>query len=151
MNDSLNSVTLIGRIGSNPEIINTKTGKTLLNLSVVTTQTYKRQKEGTTEGSIPEFEYIDNNSWHRVKLWGKLAQLASKRLKKGDKIYIQGSLNYTTWTDKDEIEHHSTEILCADFKLLERTGKNTANLIQDNDLAIENEFNNYETFVNDQI
>ena len=150
MNDSLNSVALIGRLGANPEIINTKTGKTLLNLSVVTTQTYKKQKEGTGEGEKAEFEYVDNNSWHRVKLWGKLAQLASKRLKKGDKIYIQGSLNYTTWTDKDEIEHNSIEILSADFKLLERSGKNTANLIQDNDLAIENDFNSYETFVNEQ-
>jgi single-strand DNA-binding protein len=98
---SLNKVTLIGRLGKDPEVRRTQTGDAITNLSIATSEKYKDKKTG---------QYVENTEWHRVTAFGSLAEIMEKYLHKGQEVYIEGSIHTRKWTDASGVEKYSTDI-----------------------------------------
>lgn len=107
---SLNQVEIIGYVGRDAEARYTAEGAAVVNLSIATKEVWKN-KEG---------ERQESTEWHRVVLFGQPAEFAAEHVKKGALVYVQGRLKTKTWTDKENIERQSTEIMAGDFQLLDR-------------------------------
>lgn len=113
MSRSLNKVTIIGNLGADPEVRSTANGGRVATLSVATSRQWKNaagEKQEKTE-------------WHRVVLWNnakgaKLADLAEKYCHKGDKIYVEGAIEYRSWEDKEGQTRYTTEISAREIILL---------------------------------
>ena len=91
---------LVGRLGHDPELRQTKSGDYLCKLSVATSGQWI-----DSEGSKQE-----KTTWHSVATWKKLAELCNENLKKGDLVFIEGEIIQSTWTDENNKKHTSTEI-----------------------------------------
>jgi len=105
----LNKVTLIGNLGADPEIRHTQEGTTVATINLATSRRWKDKKTG---------EKRDETEWHRVILWGKVAEIAGEYLKKGGKAYIEGRLQTRKWTDKEGVERYTTEVVGENLLLL---------------------------------
>ena len=102
MSGYLNKATLIGNLGRDPEVRTTQTGKQVVTLSVATSESWRDSRSG---------ERVERTEWHRVVVWNEgLGQIAEKYLVKGAKIYLEGKLVTTKWTDNAGVERYSTEI-----------------------------------------
>jgi len=112
----LNKVTLIGNLGADPEVRSTNNGSRVANLSLATS----RQWTG------PAGDKQEKTEWHRVICWNnkgaQLADLAEKYMKKGDKVYIEGRIEYRTWEDRDKQTRYVTEIVAREVILLSPRG-----------------------------
>ena len=98
----LNSVQIIGRVGKEPEIRYTQDNKAIANLNVATSDKYVNKKTG---------EEVESTEWHRVVVFGKLAEVIEKHLKKGDKVYFEGKLKTRKWQGNDGQDRYTTEIV----------------------------------------
>ncbi len=98
----INKVILIGNLGQNPEIRYMSNGNTITNLNIATSEIWKDKKTGINK---------EKTEWHRVILFGKLAEIAAEYLKKGSQVYIEGSLQTRKWQDKSGQEKYITEII----------------------------------------
>ncbi len=117
MSRSLNKVMLIGNLGADPEIRSTAGGTRVATLSIATSRQWNSQSG----------ERQEKTEWHRVVLWSGLADLADKYMKKGDRIYVEGRIEYRTWEDRDGNTRYSTEINAREVVLLSaRTGATDA-------------------------
>jgi len=105
---SVNKVILIGNLGRDPETRYTTSGDAVTNLNIATSETWK-DKAG---------EKQEKTEWHRVVLFGRLAEIAGEYLKKGRSVYIEGRLQTKKYTDKDGVEKYSTEIVGDRMQLL---------------------------------
>ena len=105
---SLNKVMLIGNLGRDPEARFLPDGGAVTNLSIGTTHSWKG-KDGKKN---------EETEWHRVMMFGKLAEIASEYLAKGSLVYIEGRIKTRKWTDKAGIEKYTTEIVCDTMKML---------------------------------
>jgi single-strand DNA-binding protein len=105
---SVNRVILIGNLGKGPEVKYMQSGDAIANLSIATTDTWKDKGD----------EKQERTEWHRVVMFGKLAEIAGEYLKKGSQVYIEGKLQTRKWTDKSDIERYTTEIIADRMKLL---------------------------------
>lgn len=114
---SLNKVTLIGNLGADPEVRSTTNGGRVATLSVATGRQWTDAKG----------EKQEKTQWHRVVLWNNkgssLADVAEKFCKKGDKIYIEGEIEYRSWQDKDGQTKYTTEINARELILLSGKGE----------------------------
>jgi len=112
MSRSLNKVTLIGNLGSDPEIRSTPGGGRVAQFSLATSRTWNDQNGGKQE----------KTEWHRCVVWNskasQLADIVEKYVKKGDKLYIEGRIEYRQWQDKDGQTRYSTEINVRELILL---------------------------------
>src|ERR1700741_1781214 len=108
MNSIRNKVTLIGNLGTNPDVKVLDNNKRVARLSVATNDVYKN-KQG---------EKVTQTTWHNAVAWGPLAQLVEKFLKKGSEVCLEGKLVNKSWTDKEGIKRYSTEILVHGVQLL---------------------------------
>lgn len=106
----INKVILLGNLGADPEIRSLENGTKVATLSIATTEAY-RDKAG---------EWQEQTEWHRIVLWRWLAEKAEK-MKKGSKIYIEGSLRTRSWTDKENITRYTTEIVGDKTLLLDKS------------------------------
>jgi single-strand DNA-binding protein len=101
---SLNKVTLIGNLGNDPEVRSTPGGNRVATLSLATSRSWVDQN-GTKQ---------EKTEWHRCVVWNtkgsQLADIVEKYVKKGDKIYVEGRIEYRQWQDKDNQTRYSTEI-----------------------------------------
>lgn len=105
---SVNRVTLVGNLGKDPETRRMQNGDPVVNLSVATAESWKDKSTG---------ERKEKTEWHRVVIFNPhLAEVAEKYLRKGSKVYLEGSLQTRKWTDKDGGEKYSTEIVLQKFK-----------------------------------
>ena len=104
---------IVGRLGKDPEIRSTNSGKKCGTFSVATSKTWisNGNKEEKTE-------------WHRIVVWEKLADLAEKYLKKGMQIYIEGELQTRQWQDQQGLKHFVTEIIASSMTFLESAKRN---------------------------
>lgn len=103
MSGSLNKVCLIGNLGKDPEIRSTQDGREIANLTVATSETWKDKSTG---------ERKEKTEWHRVVIFTEgLVNIAKSYLKKGTKVYLEGTLQTRKWTDKDGQEKYSTEVV----------------------------------------
>lgn len=105
---SLNKVTLIGSLGRDPEIRYMPNGDAACNLSVATSESWK-DKSG---------EKQERTEWHRISMFGKLAEIAGQYLAKGSSVYLEGKLQTRKWTDKDGVEKYTTEIIADRMQML---------------------------------
>ena len=106
--NSLNKVILIGNLGQDPEARFTPQGTAVCNLSVATNESWKDQNG----------EMQDRTEWHRVVMYGRMAETATEYMKKGQMVYIEGRLNTREWEDKNQIKRRTTEIRCDNFTML---------------------------------
>ncbi len=100
---ALNRVDLIGNLGKDPEVRTTQEGKDIVTLTVATSEKWKDKSTG---------EQKEATEWHRVVIFSQgLATVAKTYLKKGQKVYVSGSLRTQKWTDKNGIDRYTTEII----------------------------------------
>lgn len=105
---SLNKVMLIGSLGRDPEIRYMPNGDAACNLSVATSESWK-DKSG---------EKQERTEWHRISMFGKLAEIAGQYLSKGSSVYLEGKLQTRKWTDKDGVDKYTTEIIADRMQML---------------------------------
>ncbi len=110
---SLNKVTLIGNVGSTPEIEIISKDVKVCKLNLATSESYM-SKEG---------EKVSNTEWHRIILWRSLAELAEKYIRKGSLLYIEGKLKTRHYTDASGNEKYVTEIIADEIILLDKKEK----------------------------
>ncbi len=106
---SLNKVMIIGTLGRDPEVRYTTDGAAIANLSLATTSQWKDKNTG---------EKKEETEWHKVVMYGRLAEIAGEYAKKGKQIYIEGRLKTRKWKDKDGVEKYTTEIVADQMQLL---------------------------------
>lgn len=98
----VNKVILVGHLGQDPEVRYLPSGGAVANLKLATSETWTDKSTG---------EQKENTEWHRVVLFGKLAEIAGEYLRKGAQVYIEGQLRTRTWQDEQNITRYVTEIL----------------------------------------
>lgn len=106
----INKVTLVGHLGSDPEIRHLESGVMVARLSLATNENYK-DKDGNWQKTT---------DWHNVVLWRELAERAEKQLKKGSFVYVEGKISYRKYTDKDNQERYATDIVGNIFRSLDK-------------------------------
>ena len=106
--NSLNKVILIGNLGQDPEARFTPQGTAVCNLSIATNESWKDQNG----------EIQDRTEWHRVVMYGRMAETATEYMKKGQMVYVEGRLNTREWEDQNQIKRRTTEIRCDNFTML---------------------------------
>ena len=108
MAGSVNKVILICNLGRDPEVRFSQDGKKIVNLSIATSESWKDKSSG---------ERREKTEWHRVVVFNNhLADVAEKYLRKGSKVYVEGSLQTRKWTDNAGIEKYSTEVVLQNFR-----------------------------------
>jgi single-strand DNA-binding protein len=105
----INKVILIGNLGADPETRAMPSGTTVANLRVATSESWRDKQTG---------EQQERTEWHRVALFGRLAEVAGEYLRKGSQVYIEGSLRTRKWQDKQGNERYSTEIIGNELQML---------------------------------
>ena len=105
----INKVILVGNLGADPETRAMPSGTTVANLRIATSESWRDKTSG---------EQQERTEWHRVALFGRLAEVASEYLRKGSQVYIEGSLRTRKWQDKQGNERYSTEIVANDLQML---------------------------------
>ena len=108
----INKVILVGNLGSDPEVRYAQNGNAITTISVATSEQWK-DKDGNPQ---------ERTEWHRVKFFGRLAEIAGEYLKKGRQVYIEGSLRTEKYTDKAGIEKYSTDIIANEMQMLGGAG-----------------------------
>lgn len=108
MSGSVNQVTLVGRLGKDPEIKYTQSGDAVANFSIATDETWK-DKSG---------EKQQRTTWHNIVAWQKLAEICGHYLKKGQQIFLQGKLQVRKWEDKDGNTRYTTEVVANNLVML---------------------------------
>ena len=101
---------LIGNVGVDPEVRYVEQGVAVARVRLATTERGYTLANGT---QVP-----DRADWHTVLLWRKLAEIVEKYVHKGDKLYVEGRIRYTTWDDKQGQRHQATEIWADNMELL---------------------------------
>lgn len=98
----VNKVILIGRLGQDPEVRYTASGAAIANLSVATSEKWKDKQTG---------EQKEATEWHRVVMFGKLAEIGGQYLKKGSNVYLEGKLKTNKWQDQSGADRYTTEVV----------------------------------------
>lgn len=107
MAGSVNKVILVGNLGRDPEVKSMQDGRSLVNMSVATSESWRDRQSG---------ERKERTEWHRVVIFNdKLAEVAQKYLKKGAKVYLEGQLTTRKWTDQSGQERYTTEVVVPRF------------------------------------
>lgn len=104
----VNKVILVGNLGNDPEMKYTQGGMAICTLSVATSSV-RKDKEGNQQ---------ERTEWHRVKLFGKLGEIAGEYLKKGRQVYIEGEIRYDKFTGQDGVEKYFTDIIANEMQML---------------------------------
>ncbi len=112
MSRGLNKVLLIGRLGANPEIRYTPEGNSVATFTVATNESYTN-KNG---------ERITQTEWHRVVVFGKLAEVVGEYYSKGKKVYVEGKLRTRQWEDRNGNKRWTTEIVANNLFILDSKG-----------------------------
>ena len=107
---SVNKIILIGNLGQDPEIRTTTGGTQVASLSVATSESWNDRQSG---------ERKEQTEWHRVTMYGKLAEIAGQFLRKGAKVYIEGRLQTRKWQDKEGNDRYTTEVVANEMQMLD--------------------------------
>ena len=109
MSRGVNKVILIGNLGADPETRYTQSGSAITTIKIATTESWKDKSTG---------EQQERTEWHRVKFFGRLAEIAGEYLKKGRQVYVEGSLRTDKYTDKEGVERYTTDIMGNEMQML---------------------------------
>ena len=102
----INKVILVGNLGAKPEVKYASNGNAISNLSVATSESWTDKSTGQKQ---------ERTEWHRVSLFGKLAEIAGQYLDKGSKVYIEGKLQTRKWQDQNGQDRYTTEVVVSGF------------------------------------
>jgi single-strand DNA-binding protein len=127
MAGSVNKVILVGNLGADPEVRRMQDGRPIVNLRVATSDNWRDKATG---------ERRERTEWHRVVIFNEnLAKIAEQYLKKGAKVYLEGSLQTRKWTDQQNVERYSTEVVLQGFNatltMLDRAGGGGGDFVSD--------------------
>ncbi|MBN6350363.1 single-stranded DNA-binding protein [Providencia rettgeri] len=114
----INKVILIGHLGQDPEIRYMPSGGAVANLTLATSETWRDKQSG---------EMREKTEWHRVIIFGKLAEVAGEYLKKGSQVYIEGSLQTRKWQDQSGQDRYTTEVVVNIGGAMQMLGSNGGN------------------------
>jgi single-strand DNA-binding protein len=98
----VNKVILVGNLGKDPEIRYTADGRAIANITVATSETWKDKNSGQQQ---------EKTEWHRVVIFGKLAEIAGEYLRKGSQVYFEGKLQTRKWQDQSGADRYTTEVV----------------------------------------
>ncbi len=107
----LNKVMLIGNLGADPETRYMQDQTCVCNLRIATTERWKDRATGQQQ---------ERTEWHRVELWGRLGEIAAQYLRKGSRVYIEGSIRTDKWTDQSGQDRYITKVRASEMKMLDR-------------------------------
>ena len=110
----VNKVILIGNLGADPEMRYTTSGSGICTFNLATTESWTDKQTN---------EKQERTEWHRVKIFGRLAEIANEYLKKGRQVYIEGSIRTDKFTGKDGVEKYFTDIIANNMQLLGTVGE----------------------------
>jgi len=109
----VNKVILIGNLGKDPEVRYMPSGGAVANVTLATSETWKDKQSGENQ---------ERTEWHNVVFFNRLAEIAGEYLKKGSKVYVEGSLRTRKWQDKNGQDRYTTEIVAAEMQMLDGRG-----------------------------
>ena len=107
MAGSVNKAILLGRLGADPELRHTPSGQSVANFNMATNE--RVQREGSWE---------DRTEWHRIVVWGKLAERCDQYLNKGNQVYVEGRIQTRKWQDREGTDRYTTEIVAFSVQFL---------------------------------
>ena len=107
---SVNKALIIGNLGQDPEIKYTQSGSPVANLSVATSERWKDKSTGDQK---------EQTEWHRVVVFGRLAEIAEQYLKKGSKVFIEGKIQTRDWEDSEGRKRYTTEVVAREMTMLD--------------------------------
>ena len=105
----VNKVIIVGNLGNDPETRYMPSGSAVTNLSVATNESWKDKQTG---------EQKERTEWHRVAMFGRLAEIAAEYLRKGSQVYIEGKLRTRKWQDQSGNDRYSTEVIADEMQML---------------------------------
>lgn len=105
----VNKVIIVGTLGQDPEVKYTANGSAVVNVGVATNESWKDKQTGETQ---------ERTEWHRIVMFGKLAEIAGQYLKKGSQAYFEGSLRTNKWQDQSGNDRYTTEIIANEMQML---------------------------------
>lgn len=115
----VNKVILVGNLGNDPEIHHMPSGGAVANISIATSESWRDKATG---------EQREKTEWHRVTLFGKLADVAAQYLKKGSQVYIEGQLQTRKWQNQQGQDQYTTEVVVQGFNgVMQMLGNRTSN------------------------
>jgi len=109
----VNKVILIGTLGADPETRYTANGGAITSIRIATNESWTDKQTGQKQ---------ERTEWHRVKFFGRLAEIAGEYLKKGRQVYVEGSLRTDKYTDKEGVERYSTDIIANEMQMIGGAG-----------------------------
>ena len=109
----INKVILVGNLGADPENRTSQTGNAITNISVATSETWKDKSTGQQQ---------ERTEWHRVVFFNRLAEIAAEYLRKGSKVYVEGSLRTRKWQDQNGQDRYTTEVIGSEMQMLDSRG-----------------------------
>jgi len=112
----INKVIIVGNCGQDSELKHLPSGGAVTNISVATSESWKDKNTG---------EQKERSEWHRVVFFNRLAEIAGEYLKKGSKVYVEGSLRTRKWQAQDGSDRYSTEIVASEMQMLDSRGQDS--------------------------
>ena len=112
----INKVIIIGNLGNDPETRYMPNGGAVTNATIATSESWKDKNTG---------EKVERTEWHRVVFFNRLGEIAGEYLKKGSKVYVEGSLKTRKWQGQDGQDRYTTEIVASEMQMLDSRGSNT--------------------------
>ncbi|HLD84311.1 MAG TPA: single-stranded DNA-binding protein [Coxiellaceae bacterium] len=109
----INKVILVGNLGADPEVRRMPNDNAVVTVSIATSASWRDKQTG---------EMQDRTEWHRVVFFNRIAEVVGEYLRKGSKIYVEGSLRTRKWTDKSGVEKYTTEIIANEMQMLDGRG-----------------------------
>lgn len=110
----INKVILVGNLGNDPETKHLPSGNAVTNITVATSESWKDKQTGQQQ---------DRTEWHRVVFFNRLAEIAGEYLRKGSKVYLEGSLRTRKWQDQSGNDRYTTEIVASEMQMLDSRGE----------------------------
>ncbi len=104
----VNKALIIGTLGQDPDVKYTASGAPVVNVSVATNESWKDKSTG---------DQVEKTEWHRIVVFGKLAEICAQYLKKGSQVYFEGKIQTRTW-DKEGVKMYTTEIVANEMQML---------------------------------
>ena len=109
----VNKVIIIGNLGSDPEVRYMPSGGAVANISVATSESWKDKDNGQQQ---------ERTEWHRIVFYNRLAEIVGEYLRKGSKVFVEGSLRTRKWQDKSGQDRYTTEIIASGMQMLDSRG-----------------------------
>jgi len=119
----VNKVILVGNLGGDPEQRSMPSGNAVTNVTIATSESWKDKQTGQQQ---------ERTEWHRVVFFNRLAEIAGQYLRKGSKIYIEGSLRTRKWQDQNGADRYTTEIVASEMQMLDSRGAQDGGYQNDN-------------------